>query len=528
LDFRSRRNTGSTMASDRCHPEMIEAAPQGERRVTYKALNSETVAAARDAADAAGLTTEDWLTRAILENAHVANVPGAEPTTVAPAPPTEPTPSRSTFAEVTPTASAEPRTPDARMEAMARHLRRAKAAADQSGMSVSEWLTQAIMESARAQHAHPHAANDRRESAQAAPGAPGMTVPGHTSDASMDPLQERLARIVTARRHESARNFRQTEQPMLLATRPQAKEGQRRFWPNLDQPHSGRPAFSWFWTAVLVILIAIAGLVWSLPYLPEPVSPGSANVAPPLNSVAEDRQSTPPGADQPKTTKAADTAKPKPVSKVALAAVARDAMPKPVAENVAWYKRAAEAGNHYAQFELAKLYIRGESVKRDPSEAARLLAIAARDGDLADAQYALGVMYERGIGVKKSLVEATLLYQRAADQGYVLALTQVGIAHLEGRGVKKDYAKARTYLERAAESGEMNAQYALGQMHEKGLGFKKDRVRALKWFILAAQRGHKLAAERLENISYKTSDEERERANELAREHNQRFKVSPN
>lgn len=515
------------MASERYHPKMMEAASQGERRVTYKALNSETVAAARDAANAAGLTTEDWLTRAILENAGAVRSP-AEPAPAQPAavPPIQPAPPQpSSFEPVAPGALTDPHTPDSRMEAMARHLRRAKAAADQSGMSVSEWLTQAIMESARAQHAHPHAANDRRETGEETPA--GVAVPGRTADASMDPLQERLARIVTARRHESARNFRQSEQPMLLATRPQAKQGQRRFWPNWDAPHNARPAFSWFWTAVLVILIAIAGLVWSLPYLPEPVSPVTANVPPPLNSVAEDRL-TAPDAKTPKTAKPAVPPKPKAVSKVALASVARDAMPKPPEKNVAWYKRAADADNPFAQFELAKLYIRGAGVERNPAEAARWLAIAARKGDLADAQYALGVMYDRGIGVKKSLVEATLLYQRAADQGYVLALTQVGIAHLEGRGVKKDLARARSYLERAAESGEMNAQYTLGRIYEQGLGVKKDKVRALKWFILSAQRGHKLAAERLENISYKTSDEERERANELAREHNQRFKVSPN
>ncbi|MEQ8696874.1 MAG: hypothetical protein RLT05_09995 [Bauldia litoralis] len=498
---------------------MIEAASHGERRVTYKALNSETVAAARDAANAAGLTTEDWLTRAILENAHVEAEPGGVAAPATEAPPSAPAPpSRSEFAEVTPNA-APPRSPDARMEAMARHLRRAKAAADQSGMSVSEWLTQAIMESARAQHAHPHPANDRRGSQS----DDATIVTGPAGEASMDPLQERLARIVTARRHESARAYRQTDQPMLLATRPLAKQAQRRFWPNWEAPHNNRPAFSWFWTAVLVILIAIAGLVWSLPYLPDPATPVSANVAPPLNSVTADPEAKT-GPESPKTAKPAV----KPVSKVALAGVARDAMPKPPEENIAWYKRAADAGNAFAQFELAKLYIRGAGVERKPEEAARLLAIAAGKGDLADAQYALGVMYERGIGVKKSLVEATLLYQRAADQGYVLALTQVGIAHLEGRGVKKDLARAKTYLERAAESGEMNAQYTLGQIHEQGLGVKKDRVRALKWFILAAQRGHKLAAERLENISYKTSDEERERANELAREHNQRFNVTPN
>jgi TPR repeat protein len=504
---------------------MIEAASHGERRVTYKALNSETVAAARDAADAAGLTTEDWLTRAILENARVngAAAPLPEPGFEAAPPPAGPQP------EPAPPSAPPPAQggPEARMEAMARHLRRAKAAADQSGMSVSEWLTQAIMESARAQHAQPRPANDRR--VLAAPERGGLAVPGHTEASSMDPLQERLARIVAARRHESARNLRRSDQPMLLATRPEAKPAQRRLWPNRNAPAKGRPAFSWFWTAVLMILIAIAGLVWSLPYLPDPAPAGIANVAPPLDRAADDDQTATkvetlrPGAKPSDQTPAAQ-----PLSKIALATVARDAMPRPAKDHIDWYKRAAEAGNAFAPFELGKLYIRGVGVERDPARAAHWLAAAARDGDLADAQYALGVMYERGIGVKKSLVDATLLYQSAADQGYVLALTQVGIAYLEGRGVKKDFAKAHRYLERAAESGEMNAQYTLGRMYEKGLGVPKDKVRALKWFILAAQRGHKLAAERLENISYKTTDQQRERANELAREHNQRFKTSPN
>ena len=48
---------------------MNESLPPDGRRVSYKSLDSEAMAAARRAAEASGISLQEWLSRTILENA---------------------------------------------------------------------------------------------------------------------------------------------------------------------------------------------------------------------------------------------------------------------------------------------------------------------------------------------------------------------------------------------------------------------------------------------------------------------------
>lgn len=63
------------------------------------------------------------------------------------------------------------------------------------------------------------------------------------------------------------------------------------------------------------------------------------------------------------------------------------------------------------------VYMRGLGVKKNPSEAVRWFRLAAEQG-LADAQYELGLCYYKGEGVVKEDVEAMIWLRRAADQGH--------------------------------------------------------------------------------------------------------------
>ncbi len=193
-------------------------------------------------------------------------------------------------------------------------------------------------------------------------------------------------------------------------------------------------------------------------------------------------------------------------------------LPKPIGTELAWYRKASDAGNVAAQFALGSHFIRQKDMK-----AAAVYMRKAADQGHAEAQYTLGALYAYGLGLPKSDVDAVLMYQKAADQGYVPAITEVGLAYLHGRGVERDLRKAFTYLERAAEANEPNAQYTLGRLYESGIGVKKDLVTAFKWFILAAENKHQLAASRVEDLSIDLSRDQRERGAELVREHKQRF-----
>lgn len=459
--------------------------------VSYTSLDSQTMAAANAAAEAAGLSLEEWLSRTILENARRS---GIIPGQASGAPGDADSPSGS---------------------AITRHLRSAQAAADAAGISVAEWLSRTILDNTRRSMAGytppPEPGRPAAEATSEPPALPAEEPPATepvvapAAPVGQEELvEERFAQVVANWRQELEAAEQQAahaaEPGVLMLTDHVPGTGKKR-----------RLTVPWLAATAVVVLAMVAGVIWVLPHLPPPH--GADDGA--TSRVTDGGAGSPPAAATP--------AAPEKPAKTNLAKVRPAAFPKPPEKNVDWYKKAAAAGNPDAQYDLATLYLRGAGVTKSLEDAANWFGRAAREGKLAKAQYALGVLHARGKGVKQNDVEAVLFYQRAADQGYVPAITEVGLAFLHGKGVKKDLVRAKRYLERAAEAGEVNAQYTLGRIHEKGIGVPKDIVRALKWFILAAEQKHRLAAQRVEDMSIGMKREQQDRAAELAREHHRRF-----
>ena len=61
-------------------------------------------------------------------------------------------------------------------------------------------------------------------------------------------------------------------------------------------------------------------------------------------------------------------------------------------------------------------------------------------------------------GVKQNYKKAIELYQKAVDQGYSAAQTNLGTIYVMGRGVKKDKIKAYQYWIKSAKEGDTTAQ----------------------------------------------------------------------
>ncbi len=81
----------------------------------------------------------------------------------------------------------------------------------------------------------------------------------------------------------------------------------------------------------------------------------------------------------------------------------------------------------------------------------------AADQGYANAQFNLGVMYEKGEGVTQDYKEAVKLYRKAADQGNTDAQTNLGVMYGKGQGVTKDYVQAHSWLNLAAVQGKKYA-----------------------------------------------------------------------
>jgi len=113
----------------------------------------------------------------------------------------------------------------------------------------------------------------------------------------------------------------------------------------------------------------------------------------------------------------------------------------------------------------------------------------AEQGD-ADAQFNLGKMYFLGqIGAPQDYKKAVYWFEKAADQGNVLAQNLLGYMYSHGQGVTQDYKKAVYWFEKAAEQGDVNVQYNLGYMYNNGEGLPQDYKKAAYWYEKAAEQG---------------------------------------
>lgn len=141
----------------------------------------------------------------------------------------------------------------------------------------------------------------------------------------------------------------------------------------------------------------------------------------------------------------------------------------------------------------------------------------AEAGD-AEAQYALGVIYDNGRGVPQDDGEAIKWYRLAAKQGIADAQFNLGVMHAMGEGASQDYGEAVKWYRRAAEQGDAEAQHALGVMYDTGRGVLQDYVEAHKWFNLAAAQNHEGAAQYREQAAKQMTSAQIAEAQQLARQ----------
>ena len=101
--------------------------------------------------------------------------------------------------------------------------------------------------------------------------------------------------------------------------------------------------------------------------------------------------------------------------------------------------------------------------------------------------------YEKGKGVSQDYVLARNWYLKAAENGDVFAMTNLGALYNNGQGGGQDYAMARKWYEKAAEKGEATAMLGLGILYDKGHGVARSTAKAHEWYTKAAAAGSEKA-----------------------------------
>lgn len=146
------------------------------------------------------------------------------------------------------------------------------------------------------------------------------------------------------------------------------------------------------------------------------------------------------------------------------------------------------------------------------TQALKTLNENAVNGD-AEAQFSLGIMYEKGHGVTQSYTDAATWLRKAADQGHAMAQNNLGVLYANGRGVPQDEIQAEQWYRKAAVQGYAVAQNNLGVLYANGRtlvsdltrevhhgvlterrqAIVQDDVEAAKWYRFAAEQGYAAA-----------------------------------
>ena len=116
------------------------------------------------------------------------------------------------------------------------------------------------------------------------------------------------------------------------------------------------------------------------------------------------------------------------------------------------------------------------------------------------AAYHIGLMFNHGKGLRRSIAKAITWYTKAAQGGYDSAQLNLGIIYANLPGKRRDLPQALALYRAAARQGNRNAMYNLGYYYELGRGVRRSRARAIQWYKQAASKGDRSAKARLRRL----------------------------
>ena len=148
----------------------------------------------------------------------------------------------------------------------------------------------------------------------------------------------------------------------------------------------------------------------------------------------------------------------------------------------------AKRGVAVAQFNLGSIYAKGLGVTQSYAFAAKWFRLAADQGQ-ANAQLALGELYEVGQGVTRDESEAAHWYRRASEKGLAEAQYSLAALYVLGKGVPANDVEAMKWYRLAADQGDALSQYNLGMRYSEGKDVTAEPVQAYQWLSLAAAQG---------------------------------------
>lgn len=156
----------------------------------------------------------------------------------------------------------------------------------------------------------------------------------------------------------------------------------------------------------------------------------------------------------------------------------------------------AEKGYAKAQFRMGWIYERGIGIPQDYARAREWYAKAMANGE-ASAIARMGLLYELGLGVEKNYDKAAEYYRHAIREDNAWGYAQMGYLYETGKGVPRDREQAAEHFRLGMEKGSYLAMARLGFLYQLGRGVTRDEYRAVELYQRAVEHGQPLAMTRL-------------------------------
>jgi len=145
----------------------------------------------------------------------------------------------------------------------------------------------------------------------------------------------------------------------------------------------------------------------------------------------------------------------------------------------------AEQDVALAQMFMGRMYAEGNGVPKNCDRAVGYMRRAAEAGN-ADAAFDLALFAEHGRCVPQNDSKALAWYELAAKHGDTRAPNAIGKIYLGQGEIARDLKKAAFWFRRGVNVFDADAYYHLGEMYAAGQNVPKDPIEAYMWFDLSA------------------------------------------
>lgn len=113
------------------------------------------------------------------------------------------------------------------------------------------------------------------------------------------------------------------------------------------------------------------------------------------------------------------------------------------------------------------------------------------------ARYELALLYKNENEIFSANKKYIEYLELAANDGYWMAMNDLGFQYFNGKIIEKDYTKSIYWIKKAANLGYTKAVYGLAYCYENGFGVTRDVSEAVSWYSRAAEQGDGEAANKL-------------------------------